>query len=130
MYSCHFFTFLTFIYMFIRLNLVLELSVGGSRSCTCQEKHAKDMLTLCWRAKYGETVQRIFTSWFAYCIHICFFLIWCKNQEALCKFSLPCFVFFGLAAVVVLVNTANNIQYLWLFLDIQIKYSWKSIIVS
>ena len=41
----------------------------------------KDMLKTCmltliwWRAKYGETVRRIFTSWFGtYCIYICF--IW------------------------------------------------------
>ena len=92
------------------------------------------MLTFsCWGAKYGETVWRIFPSWFGtYCIYICFFFIWCKYQEALCKFSLACFFlfFFCVAAVVTQVNTANNIQYLWLFLDIQIKYTWKSIIVS
>ena len=47
----------------------------GARSCTCQERHTEDMLTLtCWRAKYGETVQRIFTSWFrTYSIYICYF---------------------------------------------------------
>ena len=108
----------------------MDICVGGSRSCTCQERHANDMLTsTCWRAKYGKTVRRIFASWFgAYCIYIyMLFLIWCKYQEALCKFSWPFFVF-CLVVVVVQVNTANNIQYLWLFLDIQIKYSWNPII--
>ena len=123
-------TFLTFIYVVTRFKLV-AIWVGGSRSCTCQERHAKDMLILtCWRAKYGKTVRRIFTSWFGtYCIYICFFLIWCKYQKAFCKIHYHV-LFFCLAAVVVQVNTANNIQYLWLFLDIHIKYSAKSIIFS
>ena len=109
----------------------MDIWVGRSRSCTCQERHAKDMLTLtCWRAKYGETVQRIFTSWFStYCIYICFFLFDASTKKLFESFHYHVFCF-CLAAVVVQVNTANNIQYLWLFLDIQIKYSWKSIIVS
>ena len=104
--------------------------VRGSRSCTCQERHAKDMLTfICWRAKYGETVQRIFTSWFStYCIYICFFYLMQVPRSSLKVFiTMFCFC---LAAEVVQVNTPNNIQYLWLFLYIKIKYSWKSIIVS
>ena len=38
-------TFLTFIYVVTRFKLV-AIWVGGSRSCTCQERHAKDMLIL------------------------------------------------------------------------------------
>ena len=55
----------------------MDIWVGRSRSCTCQEIHAKDMLTLtCWGAKYGETVQRISTSWFAtYCIYMFFYVM-------------------------------------------------------
>ena len=71
-----FFTSLTFIYVVIKFNLVLgHLSEKIKRSCTCQERHAKDMLTLtCWRTKYGETVQRIFVSRFAtYCTYMFFY---------------------------------------------------------
>ena len=52
----------------------MDICEGRSRSCTCQERHAKDMLpSTCWRAKYGETFQRIFTSRFAtYCIYMFF----------------------------------------------------------
>ena len=80
--------------------------MGGSRNCICQERRTADMLTLtCRRVKYGKTVQRIFTSWFGtYCTYCIFFGCYCSSGK-FCK----------------------KIQYLWLFLDNQIKYSWKSI---
>ena len=82
-----FFTFLTFIFVVIRFKLVL-----GHLCQRIEELYMTVTLT-CWRAKYGKTVQRIFTSWFGtYFIYICFFFIWCKCQEALCKL-LPCFAF-------------------------------------
>ena len=58
----------------------------GYSKGTCQERHAKDMLIgTCWRAKCGDTVQRIFLSWFTtYCIYV--FFMWCRYEEALCKF--------------------------------------------
>ena len=111
----------------------MDICVGRSRSCTCQERHAKDMLTLtCWRAKYGETVQRMFTSWFGtYCIYIYFF-IWCKYQEALCKFSLPCFVFYFLfflsGCCVSSGKYCKHSAFMIIFRYIKIKYSWKLII--
>ena len=110
----------------------MDICVKELRSCTCQERYAKDMLTLtCWRAKYDETVQRIFTSWFSiHCIYICFFLFDASTKKLFESFHFHVLFCFCLAAVVVQVNTENNIQYLWLFLYIQIKYIWKSIIVS
>ena len=80
--------------------------MGGSRNCICQERRTADMLTLtCRRVKYGNTVQRIFTSWFGtYCTYCIFFGCYCSSGK-FCK----------------------KIQYLWLFLENQIKYSWKSI---
>ena len=90
------------------------------------------MLKTCWpwHAEKPNMAKQFGESLLADLVHTVFiyvFFIWCKYQEALWKFSLPCFVF---VSVVVQVNAANKIQYLWLFLDIQIKYSWKSIIVS
>ena len=81
----------------------MDICVGRSRSCTCQERQAKDMLTLtCWRAKYGETVQRIFTSQFATsCIYL--FFLCDAGIKKLCV---------SLSYHVLLVNAANNIQYM------------------
>ena len=66
------------------------------RSCTWQERHAEDMLTLTYgRVKYGKTVQRIFLADLVHTVFIyAAFQIWRKYQEALRKFSLPCFVLF------------------------------------
>ena len=95
----------------------MNIFVSGSRNCTCQESHAKDMLTLtCWRTKYGETVQKIFTSWFStYCIYIWFFLFDASTKKLFESFHYHVLLCFCLAAVVVQENTANNCQYLWLF---------------
>ena len=104
----------------------MGICVGGSRNCTYQER-------LPWHAEEPnvekQLVWKIFTSWFGtYCIYLCcFFKIWWKSKEASCMFSWPCFAFlsdcYGLSG-----NNIANIQYFWGFLDIQIKYGWKSII--
>ena len=67
----------------------LDICVGRSRNLTCQERHAKDMLILtCWRAKYGKTVQRIFTSRFAtYCIYIYVFLCDAGTKKLFVSFN-------------------------------------------
>ena len=118
-----FFTFLTFIFVVIRFKLVL-----GHLCQRIEELYMTVTLT-CWRAKYGKTVQRIFTSWFGtYFIYICFFLFDASAKKLFVSYYHV--LLFCLAAVIVQINTENNIQYLWLSLDIQIKYSWKSIIVS
>ena len=60
----------------------------GARSCTCQERHAKDMLKPNMAKQFGASVlaglvHTIFIYAYLYMLYI----------EALCKFSLPCFVF-------------------------------------
>ena len=77
-----------------------------------------------------QLVWTIFTSWFGtYCLYIymyvciyiyMLFFIYAKKLFVSCHYHYVC-----LAAMVFKVNTAN-IQYFWLFLDIQIKYSWNS----
>ena len=122
--------FLTFLLFLTFIYLVIREDQGAVHV-------RKDMLKTCWpsHAEEPNMVKQFGESFLADLVHIvfiyAFFFIWCKYQEALCKFSLACFFlfFFCVAAVVTQVNTANNIQYLWLFLDIQIKYTWKSIIV-
>ena len=124
--------------------------LGGSSSCTCQER-------LPWHAEKPDgtkqLARRIFTSWFityyiyTYNIYIyiymyiyiyiyiyiymyCCFRFDTYPKEALYKPSLWYFVilFVCMVAIVFKVNTAN-IQYFWVFLDIQINYSWKSVII-
>ena len=129
-----FLTFFFFWHLFVGLwdlNLFLDICVGGSRSCTCQERHAEDILTLtCCRAKFRETAWRIFTSWFGtYCIYICFFFkIWCKSQEALCKFSLPCFHYHVLSGCCGISGKYCKYSVFLSIFRYPDKYSWKWII--
>ena len=132
MYSWLFFTFLTFIYMSIRFKLVL-----GHLCWRIEELYmsGKNMLKTCWPCAEEPNMAKQFgESLLADLVHTVFIYAFswfdASTKKLFVSFHYHVFFFFCLAAVVVQVNTANNIQYLWLFLDIQIKYSWKSIIVS
>ena len=88
----------------------MDICVRGSRSCTCQDRHAEGMLALtCWRAKYGEIVGTIFTSWSGtYCIYVC------------CIVLSGCSVSSG--------KYCKHSAFMIIFRYIEIKYSWKLII--
>ena len=110
---------LTFIYVFIRFKLVLRHLCGMIRELYMSVKPF-----LPWHAEEPnvtrQLVWRIFSSWFVtYCIYMLLFQIWCKSQEALCKLSLSYILFVYLAPIVFKLNT-TDIQYFWIFLDIQI----------
>ena len=124
--SWFFFTFLTFIYVVIRFKLVLEHLCGNF---TCQARHANDMLTLtCWRAKYGETVQKIFTIWFGtYCIYVCFLSRFDASYRKLFVSFITMF-YFCLAAVVIQVGKYWKYSVFIIIFRYSEKYCWKSII--
>ena len=60
-------------------------------------------------------------------LHMLFFRFDARHKKLLVRFHSQVLFFFCLAAMIFSVNTAN-IQYFWVFLDIQINYNWKSII--
>ena len=105
----------------------MDICVRASRNCSCQER-------LPWHAEEPtgakQIVWRILTTRFGiYCIYICCFLDLMQGTRSSLYVFIAKFVcfFFCLAAMIFSVNTAN-IQYFWVFLDIQINYNWKSII--
>ena len=100
----------------------MNICVKGSRSCICW--HAEGMLTwTCWSTKYGKTVQKsLLADLVSTALYLTMLFFRCKFQEARCKFSLPYFVF--LSCCYGSLGKYCKIWYLWLFLDIQIKYSW------
>ena len=114
--------------------------LGGSSSCTCQER-------LPWHAEKPDgtkqLARRIFTSWFiTYYIYTYNIYIYMYIYIYICTVLLDLIhipkklfisrhydiLFVCMVAIVFKVNTAN-IQYFWVFLDIQINYSWKSVII-
>ena len=110
---------LTFIYMFIRFKLVLRHLCGMIRELYMSVKPF-----LPWHAEKPnvtrQLVWRIFSSWFVtYCIYICCFFRFDASPK---KLSVSCHyhvLFVYLAPIVFKLNT-TDIQYFWIFLDIQI----------
>ena len=118
-----FLLFLTFIYVVISFKSVLrhlcesikELHMSGK---TCLRPwHAEEPNMA---KQFGESLLADLVQ--IYCIYICLFWFDASTKKLFVSFHYHV-LFFCLAAVVVQVNTVNNTQYLWLFLDIQIKYS-------
>ena len=97
---------------------------GRSSSCTCQERiwHAEKQnvvkqfqLTLIW---FG-LVHTIYIYIYIYILYICYFFRFDASPKELFVSCHYYVLFVCLAPVVFKVNTAN-IQYFWIFLDIQI----------
>ena len=110
----------TFIYVFIRFKLVLRNLCGRIK-----ELYMSGKKFLPWRAEEPNVAKQlvwiIFTSWFGtYCIYnICCFFRFDASPK---KLFVSCYyhvLFVCLAPMVFKVNIAN-IQYFWIFLDIQI----------
>ena len=110
---------LTFICVFIRFKLVL-----GHLRGRIEELYMSGKTFFSWHAEEPnvakQLVWRIFTSRSGtYCIYICCFFRFDASPK---KFFVSCYyhvLFVCLAPMVFKVNTAN-IQYFWIFLDIQI----------
>ena len=95
----------------------MDICVGGSKSCTCQEKLKS--LT-CWWAECGETVSlknHYKQIWYILHLYMLFFRFDASPKKLLLH---GCYGISG--------KYCKQYQYFWVFLDIQIKYSWKSII--
>ena len=90
----------------------------------------------CWRhADLHMLIRHIWRNslenlywliWYIPYLYMLFFRFDASTKKLFASFDYQV-LFFGMAAMAVQVIIAN-IQYLWLFLDIQIKYSWKAII--
>ena len=88
-------------------------------------------LTLtCWRDKWKNSSENLYwLIWYILYLYILSFRFDASTKKLFGSFYCHVVFFVSCLAdgVLVQVNTAN-IQYIWLFLDFQIKYSWKSII--
>ena len=115
----------------------MRIYVRGSRSLHVRTDYADEgMLVLtCWRAKYGETVRIIFTSWFGtYCIYVCcFFRFDASTKKLFVSFHyhvlfFSFFMFFFCLAAVSSCKYCKHSAFMIIFRYIKIKYSWKLII--